>query len=422
MNFLTRSISDNNRENHCPAGKDSVNPGDVVWMKIDLRSARDFGGPNVVGHLEREYPNDPVPEPENTFFTFDTVAPANNIPYAKNQHTCRTFARKWKTHLYDVNSGIGTHTLIEKGLVRPGMTAIGTDSHYNIMGAIGAFGQGTGDVDTAFAFKTGKIWFEVPKSNKITLTGIPKHPLVSPKDIALKLLMEFGAAGLLGSSTELYGEYIDGLDLDGRITIASLGTEMGLISLMIPPSEGILNEIKKIKPEANLEPVYADNNAKYQKEYTIDISDLEPLIAVPFAPHNVHTVREYIGTKVDSVFVGSCTNGRISDINQVHEILKDKKVADDTILRIVPTTHSEQIELLTSKTAIDLVESGAVFSHPACAGCASGQIGMTGVGEVQVSTGNRNFKGKQGAGETYLASPLVAAYAALKGEIWLPEV
>ena len=404
------------------SGKKDVKPGEVLWMDVDVRSARDFGGPNVVGHLEREYPDNPVKDVERTFFTFDTVAPANNIPYAKNQHRCRQFARKWGVKLYDVNYGIGTHILIEKGIVRPGMTAIGTDSHYNILGAIGAFGQGTGDVDTAYAWKTGQLWFEVPPSAKVVLKGIPKHPLVTPKDIALKLLMEFGASGLLAYSVELYGEYIEQLDLDGRITIASQGTEMGMISLMIPPTDKLMKELPKAYYAENPEIVYADENAVYDKEFVIDIENLEPLLSAPFTPHNVHPVSEYIGTKVDSVFVGSCTNGRISDIEKVHEIIKGEQVADDTILRIVPSTINGQIHLLSTGIASDLIQAKAVFSHPACAGCASGQIGMTGLGEIQVSTGNRNFKGKQGAGETYLASPIVAAYAALKGEIWLPKV
>ncbi len=403
------------------SGKKQLNPGDVVWLDIDVRSARDFGGPNVVKQLEEEVRDKPVRDTQKTVFTFDTVVPANNIPYAKNQQIVRDFARKHKVALYDVNMGIGTHTLIEEGWLRPGMTAVGTDSHYNILGAIGAFGQGMGDRDIAFAMATGKVWFEVPPSVRINLNGFPTNELVTPKDFVLFLLQKFGSFGLLGTSVELYGDYADFLDLDSRITVASMGTELGLISILFPPNENLINELEDLSPAKwDYEQVFADHDAKYREEHTFDLRDLEPLIAAPHSPDNIKTVRELIGTRVDSVFIGSCTNGRASDIEAAADAMDDGQIAAGTIVRVVPATRRITSEIMFNGVWKKLFDMGAVVSHAACGGCADGQIGMTGAGENQISTGNRNFKGKQGAGNTYLASPLVAGYAATHGKIWLP--
>ncbi len=404
------------------SGGRDVSVGDTVWLFVDVRTARDFGGPNVVKHLLEHFPENPVADPERTAFTFDTVAPANTIPYAENQQLCRTFARRFGVTLYDVNRGIGTHTLIEEGWVRPGMTAVGTDSHFNIMGAIGAFGQGMGDRDIAFAFATGKVWFTVPPTVRINVEGMPKNELVTPKDFVLALLQKFGSHGLLGRVVELYGDYIDSLNLAGRITVASMGTEMGLISIIIPPTEGLLRELDELSsPRWDFEPIYADADARYEAEYTVDVTELEPLLAAPFSPDNVHPVRDYLGKKVDSVFVGSCTNGRAEDIAAAVEAMGNAPVAEGTIMRVVPATRKVVAQIVASGDWQKLFSAGAVVSHPACGGCAQGQIGMTGRGEVQISTGNRNFKGKQGLGETFLASPVVAGLAAAKGEIWLPN-
>ena len=391
-------------------------PGDTIWIDIDVRSARDFGGANVIANLKREYGDGTVlADTRKTFFTFDCVSPANTIPYAENQHIIRRFAQEQGAKLYDVGHGIGTHVLIENGHVRPGMTAVGTDSHYNIMGAIGAFGQGMGDRDIAFAMRTGKVWFEVPPTVRVNLEGLPSHPDVTAKDVVLRLIMEFGASGLLGRAAELYGDFIDRAGLDERITIASMGTEMGLISLMIPPNGSLINELKRWSP-GEFEEIKADADAHYEDEFTIDITNLEPLVAAPYAPHNVHPRREFAGKKVESVFVGSCTGGRISDLIVLDSRVKNG-IAPGMILRVVPATRR------TLKLAVDsgiyesLFTAGAVISHAACGGCASGQIGMTGAGEVQVSTANRNFKGKQGNGETFIASALVAGDVAATGTL-----
>ncbi len=399
--------------------KEPPTPGTIVWMDLDVRSARDFGGANVVKNFEANYPGQSVADVKKTCFTFDCVAPANNIPYANNQHTCRKFARKQGFKVYDVDQGIGSHINIEEGMAVPGATIVGTDSHLNILGAVGAFGQGMGDQDIAFTFRAGKTWFEVPHSMRVKVKGTFAHP-VTAKDLVLKMLQVLGSNGALGLAMEYYGPAIDALDLPGRITLASMATEMGAIISFITPSQAILETLSKAAGRP-IEPIAADPDAVYAKEIEVDVTGLEPLVACPPTPENVKKVREVAGRKVDSVFIGSCTNGRFEDFEAASRFLQGRKIASHVMAKAVPATQKVYAQLLESGVLKSLFESGFIISHPGCGGCASGQIGMTGKDEVQVSTSNRNFKGKQGDGETYLASPIVAAAAALKGELVDPR-
>jgi 3-isopropylmalate/(R)-2-methylmalate dehydratase large subunit len=397
-----------------------ANAGSIVWMRLDARTARDFGGANVVKNYQAHYGDTPVDDASKTFFTFDLVTPANNIPYAINQQICRDWARERGVRVFDVDMGIGSHVALEYGLTWPGATFVGTDSHLNILGAIGAFGQGMGDQDIAFAFKAGKTWFEVPHTMKVTVKGQLKPPC-TPKDLTLACLRRLGASGALGQAVEFYGPAIESLDLAGRITLASMMTEMGGIIGLIPPSEEVLAYCRERTGRDDLVALSADPDAGYTQEIEIDITDLEPLIACPPKPDNVKPVHEAAGTKVDSVFVGSCTNGRFEDFAAVAEVVGGQRIAPGMVASAVPATRQVYAQMLESGVLQTLFDAGFVISNPGCGGCASGHIGMVGEGQVQVSTSNRNFAGKQGPGDNYLASPAVAAWAALAGEITVPE-
>jgi 3-isopropylmalate/(R)-2-methylmalate dehydratase large subunit len=386
--------------------------GDLVWMDIDNRSARDFAGANVVGNLEKYGGSSPIEDPGKTFFTFDCNVPANTIPYATNQHIIRLFARDWNLKVYDVDAGIGSHVVIEEGLGKPGTTTVGTDSHLNIMGAVGAFGQGMGDVDIAFAFKAGKVWFDVPDSVMVTLKGMPA-PGTEAKDVALAMLREFGSHTLLGKSVEVRGEWLDQASLSDCITLSSLGTEMGAIIILLPPNQNVLNYFGMTRKDA----IYADADAQYQKEYTLDIEGLKPLLAAPPNPHNVHFVSEYRNIALDGVFIGSCTNGTYEDMAYAAKLIRGRKVAEGVMLKVVPATRITWERMLHEGLLADLFDAGAIVSNAGCGGCASGQIGMTGAKEVQVSTSNRNFAGKQGKGDTYLAGIGTAVASAVLGRI-----
>ncbi len=391
----------------------SVNPSDLVDMRIDLRIARDFGGANVVKNLEDNALS--IDDPTRTFFTFDCNPGGSDQRYASNQQICRLFARKTGIKVYDINKGIGTHLSMDEGLICPGEILVSTDSHANIVGAIGAFGQGMGDQDIAYAFATGKVWFKVPATVKIVLFGQPS-PTATPKDVALALLKELGPSGLLGLGSEFYGEYVDKLDLSGRITLASMTTEMGGVCSLIPPSKEIIEYCGEAS-NRGVFPIYADEDAEYLKTLEIDIDNLPPLISRPGHPEDVVPVAEVAGRKIDSVFIGSCTNGRYEDLLSAAYVLDHRRVAPGVVLKIVPATDRIW-QLSLSEGLISIFkEAGALVGNAGCAGCANGQIGQNGPGEVTVSTGNRNFRGKQGKGEVWLASPATAAASAIAGHI-----
>jgi homoaconitate hydratase family protein/3-isopropylmalate dehydratase small subunit len=396
---------------------DEVSPGKIIDIEIDARVARDFGGANVVKNL-REF-GLKIADPQKTFFTFDCNPTGSDQKYAVNQHICRLFARDHGIKVYDIDAGIGTHILIEEGHVYPGATAISTDSHANILGAIGAFGQGMGDMDIAAAWNKGKVWFKVPPSAKIELRGaIPAN--VSPKDIILNLLNIFGANSLLGYSIEICGEAVDTLDLDARITISSMATEMGAIIILFQPSASII-EYCSNHSKVPFETVVADKDAYYEKKFDVDVSEFRPMISRPGEPHDTIRVNEARGIKIDSAFIGSCTNGRMSDMKKVASVLKNKKVAPGVVLKIVPATDAIWKQCMQDGLIEIFKNAGALVSNAGCAGCAAGQVGQNGPGEITVSTGNRNFPGKQGKGSVYLASPEVVAASAIAGFITTPD-
>lgn len=406
MNIIEKIISRHSKY-------ESVKPGQIVDVFIDARAARDFGGANVVKNLRDHGLS--VDDPDKTFFTFDCNPTGSDQKYAVNQHICRLFARENGIKIYDIDAGIGTHILIDKGYVYPGSTAVSTDSHANILGAVGAFGQGMGDMDIASTWNKGRVWFKVPESVRINLNGkIPAN--VSAKDIVLNLLNRFGANSLLGYSLEMYGDDIESLTLDDRITISSMATEMGAIIILFPPGEDIIAYCRE-RSGIDFEPLYADKDAAYAKTFDIDISAFVPMVSRPGKPHDTIDIEMVKGVKIDSAFIGSCTNGRIDDMRRVAEVLKGRAVAPGVVLKIVPATDEVWNQCLAEGLIDIFKQSGALVSNAGCAGCAAGQVGQNGPGEITISTGNRNFPGKQGKGDVYLASPAVVAASAVAGQI-----
>ncbi|PLX14489.1 MAG: homoaconitate hydratase [Marinilabiliales bacterium] len=406
MNIIEKIIASHSNKNF-------VKPGEIVDIEIDARVARDFGGPNVVKNLEDNKLS--IDDVSKTFFTFDTNPTGSDQKYAINQHIVRTFARKHGIKVFDINNGIGTHTLFASGLAWPGSTAVTTDSHANILGAIGAFGQGMGDRDVAAAFHKGKIWFKVPESVKLNFVG-NRPEGISAKDIVLNLLNKFGANTLLGKSVEFYGEAIDKLTLDERITIASMGTEMGVIILLFPPNKEVMEYCEE-RTGRKLNKIDADTDAAYAEVHEIDISKFVKMVSRPGKPHDAVDISSEKLVRIDSAFVGSCTNGRMEDMRAVANILKNRKIAPGVVMKIVPTTDEIWQQCLDEGLIKIFKDAGALFSNAGCAGCAAGQVGQNGPGEITISTGNRNFPGKQGKGSVYLASPATVAASAVAGYI-----
>jgi 3-isopropylmalate/(R)-2-methylmalate dehydratase large subunit len=398
------------------AGKDA-GAGDEVWIDIDLRTARDAGGSGVVEHFNREYPGEQVDDPARTCFTFD-CAGARGAGESTDQQVCRRFARDQGITVFDVNRGIGTHIGIDEGLVIPGDTVVGTDSHLNILGAVGALGLDLKPGEVAAAFRTGKARLTVPETMVIALHGRP-GPRATARDIALEVVRVVGSRGAAGLAIEYRGPALEAFTLDERITLASLTTEMGGITAWIRPDDGVLARARKL---SGREPrlIEPDPGATYIRTLEIDLHGLGPRIALPDGPDRVVDVAEVAGRPIDSTFIGSCTNGRESDLQLAARVVGDRKLHERTILTVVPATAGVFGRLWTDGTLRALFDAGAVIRNPGCGGCAPGQAGISGEGEVMLSTSNRNHRGKQGVGETYLASPATVAASALAGEIALP--
>jgi 3-isopropylmalate/(R)-2-methylmalate dehydratase large subunit len=397
--------------------QEEIKPGRIVWIDLDIVSARDFGGPNVVKNYREAYGSETVFDAAKVFFTFDLTVPPKTIQYANNQQICREFAKEQGIDVFDVDQGIGTHVFMENGYALPGTIVVGTDSHMNILGAVNCFGQGMGDVDITFAFKNGRTWFEVPETVKVLIKGSPGTNFTA-KDLTLKILQVVKTDKLLGKAVEFYGEAVEALDLAGRITLLSMITEMGGIVGFIPFNSNTAKEIMAFDRLSSIPPeIKADDGAPYVEGIEIDITDIAAMASVPPYPHHVKKVTEIGKVNVDFGFIGSCTNGRLEDIEAAWKILKGKRIAHGVRLAVVPATKKVYTEAMENGMLKDLLAAGAIIANPGCGGCAQGHIGMTGKGEVMVSTGNRNFPGKQGDGDNYLVSPEVVAYSVLNGYI-----
>ena len=401
------------------AGKD-VKPGDYVWVNLDLVAMRDFGGPNVIQEYESMFGEHPVFNKKRVAITFDLHIPARNEKVAINQKLLRDFTVRQGARLFDINTGVGQHILLENGLVKPWDIIVGTDSHMNLLSAAGAAGFGMGTTDIAGAMYKGKLWFHVPKTMKIIIKG-KLQKFVTAKDVILYILKYLKTDGALNRAIEFSGETIEKMNLSERITMTSMVTEMSGDIGFIQPNQEVIAFIKS-RTEEKVETITSDPDAVYEKVHEFSVDSLKPQIACPHSPDNVKEVTEVSGTEVNQVFIGSCTNGRLEDLKSAAEILKGKIIKRGLRLIIVPATMEVAKLALKAGLYEIFLSSGAVVTNPGCALCTTGHPGILAPGEVMVSTSNRNFIGKLGKGaQVYLASPATAAATALTGVITDPR-
>ncbi len=397
-----------------------VKPGDFVWADLGLVAMRDFGGPNVIQEYENAYGRQQVFDPGRVAITFDLHIPARSEKVAVNQQMLRDFAKRQGVRLFDIDTGVGQHILMENGLVKPGKIIVGTDSHMNLLGAVGAAGFGMGTTDIAGAMYKGKLWFRVPETIKIEINGkLSKH--VTAKDLILYIVKRLTKSGALNKAIEFSGETVNRMVLAERITVASMVTEMsGDVGFIVP--DGSVIDFLQSRTEERITTVCPDAQAHYEKVYQFSVDDLGPQIACPHSPDNVKDVSEVAGNRVDQVFIGSCTNGRYEDLEVAAQFLKNRKIKQGLRLVVVPATMEVAKSAVRSGLHEIFLAAGAVVTNPGCALCTTGHPGILAPGEVMVSTSNRNFIGKLGKGaEVYLASPLTAAATALTGEITDPR-
>ncbi|HAN51336.1 MAG TPA: 3-isopropylmalate dehydratase large subunit [Lachnospiraceae bacterium] len=403
------------------AGLDHVEAGQLIEAKLDLVLGNDITTPVAIHEIEKMKTNG-VFDKDKIALVMDHFVPNKDIKSAEHCKLVREFAGKEGiTNYFDVGEmGIEHALLPEKGLVVAGDCVIGADSHTCTYGALGAFSTGVGSTDMAAGMATGQAWFKVPSAIKVVLTNQPA-PFISGKDVILYLIGEIGVDGALYQSLEFTGDGLKYMNMDDRLTIANMAIEGGAKNGIFPVDD---KTIAYMKEHSDKEPVIyeADPDAEYTREITIDLSTLRPTVAYPHLPENTHPVEEAKDIAIDQVVIGSCTNGRISDLEVAAKILSGKKVKKGLRVIIIPGTQNIYLEAMNRGYLKTFVEAGAIVSTPTCGPCLGGYMGILASGEKCVSTTNRNFIGRMGAidSEIYLASPAVAAASALTGKITDP--
>ncbi|MBQ6502714.1 MAG: 3-isopropylmalate dehydratase large subunit [Flexilinea sp.] len=404
------------------AGLPEVHAGDLIEANLDIVLGNDVTTPVAISVFEKAGFTK-VFDPEKIVIALDHYTPCKDIKSAELCKTARDFARKHKiTHLYDVGTvGIEHALLPEQGLVGPGDCVIGADSHTCTYGALGAFSTGVGSTDMAAGMASGQNWFKVPSAIKVELVGKPGS-CISGKDVILHLIGEIGVDGALYQSLEFTGEGVANLSIDDRFTIANMAIEAGGKNGIFP-----VDDVAKdyIQGRFQREPVIyeADPDAEYTRTATIDLSKLEPTVSLPHLPSNTKTVSEAVGMPIQQVVIGSCTNGRISDLRIAASILNGKKIADGVRCIVIPATQEIYLQALQEGLVEDFIHAGCAVSTPTCGPCLGGHMGVMAAGERAVTTTNRNFVGRMGdtKSEVILASPAVAAASALAGCIADPR-
>ena len=403
------------------AGLESVEAGQLIEADLDLVLGNDITSPVAIHEIDK-MKVDGVFDKEKIALVMDHFVPNKDIKSAEHVKEVRDFACKnCISHFYDVGQmGIEHALLPEKGLVVAGDVVIGADSHTCTYGALGAFSTGVGSTDMAAGMATGKAWFKVPQAIKINVIGKPAK-YVSGKDVILHIIGEIGVDGALYQSMEFTGDGITELSMDDRFTIANMAIEAGAKNGIFPVDEKTISYLKE-HGQREYKAYEPDADAEYASELTVDLSTLKPTVSFPHLPENTHTVDEIDEIKIDQVVIGSCTNGRISDLAVAAEILAGKKVADGVRVIIIPATQQIYLEAMEAGYLKTFVEAGAIVSTPTCGPCLGGYMGILAHGERCVSTTNRNFVGRMGdvTSEIYLASPAVAAASALTGYITAP--
>ena len=404
------------------AGLEQVEAGQLVEGKLDLVLGNDITAPVAITEFDKAGLTQ-IFDKDKIAIVLDHSAPCKDIKSAQLCAQAREFAKRFDiTHFYDVGQMGVEHALIpEKGLAAPGEAIIGADSHTCTYGALGAFSTGVGSTDMAAGMATGMAWFKVPSAIKVTLKG-KFQPYVSGKDLMLHLIGMIGVDGALYQSLEFVGEGVASLTMDDRFTVANMAIEAGAkngIFLVDDTTRAYLAG-RVDRPWEAVEP---DEDAVYEREVVIDLSELEPTVALPHLPSNTRTVQEVAGMPIQQVVIGSCTNGRLDDLRQAAAILKGKKVHDGVRCIVLPATQQIMLDAMAEGLVQIFIEAGAAVSTPTCGPCLGGHMGVLSNGERAVSTTNRNFVGRMGPtdSEIILASPAVAAASAVAGCIADPR-
>ena len=403
------------------SGRDNVYAGDLLVSQLDLILANDITGPPAIDEFEKI--GRPVFDKDKIALVPDHFSPCKDIKSAEMCKRLRDFAREHEiTNYFEVGRmGIEHALLPDAGLIAPGEVIIGADSHTCTYGALNALATGVGQTDVGAAMASGTTWFKVPAAIKVELKGkLPKY--VKGKDIILTIIGMIGVDGARYQSLEFCGEGISELAMSDRFTICNMAIEAGAKNGIFPVDEKTLDFLKG-RVTREFTAVSADADAVYDREITIELDKLVPVVAYPHLPENVHPVSESTGIIIDQAVIGSCTNGRLEDLAQAAEVLKGHKVHPHVRCIIIPATQEIYQQAMKLGYIDTFIEAGVAVSTPTCGPCLGGYMGILAHGERAVSTTNRNFRGRMGHvdSEVYLASPYVAAASAVMGRIASPE-
>ena len=403
------------------AGVERCRAGELLMCKLDLVLGNDITAPVAINEFHRMGAVK-VFDPAKIALIPDHFVPNKDIKAATLAKQMREFARAQHiVHYYEVGRvGIEHALLPEQGIVAPGEVIIGADSHTCTYGAVGAFSTGVGSTDMAVGMATGECWFKVPEAVKVVLTGKMK-PWVSGKDVILHLIGEIGVDGALYQSLEFTGDGVKEIPMDGRLTISNMAIEAGAKNGIFPVDD-VCREYLKGRVTREWTAFEADPDAKYSRTVTINLDELDMTVSLPHLPENTRPARECRQT-IDQVVIGSCTNGRISDMRVAAQILKGHKVSDHVRCIVIPGTQQVVKDCLKEGLVDIFIDAGAIFTMPTCGPCLGGFCGVLADGERAVSTTNRNFVGRMGhtGSEIILASPAVAAASAIMGRVATPE-
>jgi len=402
--------------------KGRTEAGELIEAKVDIGLGNDVTAPIAIREF-RKAGIKKVFDRSKIVLVPDHYAPNKDIKSAEQCKILRDFAKEQNLeHYFEVGQMGVEHALLpEQGIVGPGDVVIGADSHTCTYGALGAFSTGVGSTDLAAVMIDGKLWFKVPESILFRLTGKPKKWVVG-KDVILHIIGKIGVSGALYKTMEFTGDSLEYLSIDDRFTICNMAIEAGGKSGIIPVDDITLEYVKgRVKRE--FVSYYSDSDAVYDKVIDINVSEIEPLVAFPSLPENTKTVKESSGLPIDQIVIGSCTNGRLSDLRIAAKILKGKKVAANVRLIVIPTTQTIYRQAIEEGLLTTFVDAGAAVSTPTCGPCLGGYMGILAKGERALATTNRNFVGRMGdlESEVYLCSPAVAAASAITGKITHPD-
>ena len=404
------------------AGVDSCRAGELLMCKLNLVLGNDITAPVAINEFNRMGATK-VFDPAKIALIPDHFVPNKDIKAATLAKQMREFARAQHiVHYYEVGRvGIEHALLPEQGIVAPGEVIIGADSHTCTYGAVGAFSTGVGSTDMAVGMPTGECWFKVPEAIKVVLTGKMK-PWVSGKDVILHLIGEIGVDGALYQSLEFTGDGVKEINMDGRLTIANMAIEAGAKNGIFPVDE-VCREYLKGRVNREWTAFEPDEDAEYSRTVTINLDELDMTVSLPHLPENTKPAAECKELTIDQVVIGSCTNGRISDMRVAAQILKGHKVNDNVRCIVIPGTQQVVKDCLKEGLVDIFIDAGAIFTMPTCGPCLGGFCGVLADGERAVSTTNRNFVGRMGhtGSEIILASPAVAAASAIMGRVATPE-